>query len=192
MDVQPGYLLEPNWRYRNRIRKANVPMSMQTWLYNDASLTARLVSGCQQGFRVEVLRQRYARVQRNEARLLEVPPRQYALLREVYLYCGNIRLVYARSIIPMKTLTGRQRQLAYLGERPLGGFLFACPSMQRGQVQLAAIPTGSPVYDRAVQDRDIQADCLWGRRSVFRLEDKPLIVAEIFLPAITDVTVTQV
>ena len=185
MEVQPGYLLEPNWRDRSLIRKAEVPAGLQTWLYNDASLTARLVSVCHKGFRVEVLRQRYARVQRNEARLLDVPYRQHALLREVYLYCGKIRLVYARSIIPMKTLTGRQRQLAHLGERPLGGFLFACPSMQRGQVQLASIPAGSPVYERAVHLQEIDEASLWGRRSVFRLEGKPLIVAEIFLPAIT-------
>ena len=117
--------------------------------------------------------------------MLDVPLRQYALLREVYLYCGKIRVVYARSIIPLKTLTGRQRQLAHLGERPLGGFLFACPSMQRGQVQLASIPAGSPVHGRAVQSQDPEAGSLWGRRSVFRLEGKPLIVAEIFLPAIT-------
>jgi chorismate--pyruvate lyase len=176
--------LEPDWRYRSHLRRSGVSDEMQTWLFHDASLTTRLKAGCQHGFRVEVLRQRYARVQINEERLLGMPHRQNALLREVYLYCGNVRVVYARSIIPLKTLTGKQRQLAYLGERPLGGFLFSCPSMQRGQVQLAQIPAGNPVYNRAMDSQPQQADNLWGRRSVFRLDGKPLIVAEIFLPAI--------
>ena len=161
-----------------------VEPEMRTWLYNDASLTARLVAGCAERFRVEVLRQRYTRVQRNEARLLDIPLYQYALLREVYLYCGRVRVVYARSIIPLKTLTGKQRRLAWLGDRPLGGFLFSCPSMQRGQVQLACIPAGDPVYIRATEAQESTGSKLWGRRSVFRLDDKPLIVAEIFLPAI--------
>jgi len=164
---------------------------MRTWLYNDDSLTARLVAGCPENFRVEVLKQRYARVQRNEARLLEIPLHQLALLREVYLYCGKVRVVYARSIIPLKTLSGDQRRLAYLGERPLGGFLFSCPSMQRGQVQLASIQRGDPVYARATQSEEVGADQLWGRRSVFRLEDKPLIVAEIFLPAVNQIVQGQ-
>jgi len=161
---------------------------MRTWLFHDDSLTARLVSGCSGPFRVEVLKQRYTRVQGNEARLLGIPLRQYALLREVYLYCGNVRVVYARSIIPLKTLTGKQRRLAHLGERPLGGFLFSCPSMQRGQVQLAAIHPGNPVYARAMQSQDVGGQTIWGRRSVFRLDGKPLIVAEIFLPAIQQAT----
>jgi len=162
---------------------------MRTWLFNDASLTARLVASCPQRFRVEVLKQHYTRVQRNEARLLGIPLQQYALLREVYLYCGRVRVVYARSIIPLKTLTGKQRRLAFLGERPLGGFLFSCPSMQRGRVQLASIQSGDPVYARATHAEDASVDQLWGRRSVFRLDGKPLIVAEIFLPAIHQIAV---
>ena len=159
---------------------------MQTWLFHDDSLTARLVAGCTGEFRVEVLRQRYARGQLNEARLLGIPPCQVALLREVYLYCGNERVVYARSIIPLKTLTGKQTRLAHLRNRPLGGFLFSCPSMQRGQVQLAAIRCGDPVYVRAMPAQDTNGKDLWGRRSVFRLNGKPLIVAEIFLPTINN------
>ena len=123
-------------------------------------------------------------MQRNEERLLNMPHRQRALLREVYLYCGAVRVVYARSIIPLSTLTGRQRQLAHLGERPLGGFLFSCPSMTRGQVQLAEIHPGNTVYNRAMNSLQQTSETLWGRRSVFRLQNKPLIVAEIFLPGI--------
>lgn len=182
-----SYSREPNWQSRGLLRRSSIPAELRTWLYNDTSLTARLVSGCKQPFRVEVLRQRYARIQKNEARLLGMPLRQHALLREVYLYCGRVRVVYARSIIPLKTLTGRQRRLAHLGARPLGGFLFACPSMRRGQVQLANIKADNPVYALATSSTKDTTGQLWGRRSVFRLDGKPLIVAEIFLPAIAKI-----
>ena len=184
MGLSPANSVEPVWRNRGSLRRSAVSQEMRTWLFNDTSLTARLVANCKEVFRVEVLRQRYARVQRNEERLLNMPHRQRALLREVYLYCGAVRVVYARSIIPLSTLTGRQRQLAHLGERPLGGFLFSCPSMRRGQVQLAEIYPGNPVYNRAMNNLQQTSETLWGRRSVFRLQNKPLIVAEIFLPGI--------
>ena len=184
MGLSPANSVEPAWLNRGSLRRSAVSQEMRTWLFNDTSLTARLVANCKEVFRVEVLRQRYARVQRNEERLLNMPHRQRALLREVYLYCGTVRVVYARSIIPLSTLTGRQRQLAHLGERPLGGFLFSCPSMRRGQVQLAEIYPGNPVYNRAMNNLQQTSETLWGRRSVFRLQNKPLIVAEIFLPGI--------
>ena len=187
MDLSPGKAIEPVWRNRVSLPRSSVPSDMRTWLFNDTSLTARLVADCKGTFRVEVLRQRYARAQRNEERLLDMRHRQYALLREVYLYCGDLRVVYARSVIPLRTLTGRQRQLAHLGARPLGGFLFSCPSMERGQVQLAEIYPGNTVYNRAMSNLQQSPVTLWGRRSVFRLQNKPLIVAEIFLPGIRQV-----
>ena len=99
-----------------------------------------------------------------------------------------MRVVYARSIIPLQTLTGKQRRLAHLGNRPLGGFLFSCPSMQREQAQLAAIQAGDEIYERAVDLAGVHPEYLWARRSIFRLADKPLIVSEIFLPAIQQVS----
>ena len=97
MDLSPGKAIEPVWRNRVSLPRSSVPSDMRTWLFNDTSLTARLVADCKGTFRVEVLRQRYARAQRNEERLLDMRHRQYALLREVYLYCGDMRVVYARS-----------------------------------------------------------------------------------------------
>lgn len=114
-----------------------------------------------------------------------MPQRRCALLREVYLYCGNVRMVYARSVIPLTTLTGRQRKLALLGSRPLGGFLFSSPDMRREEMELAEFVQGDPVFARATKDTCVGMEPIWGRRSIFRLVGKPLLVAEIFLPAIT-------
>lgn len=178
------YRHEPHWRPRRLLRLMQVPRLWQRWLYSDDSLTARLKNVRTGVFRVEVLRQCYARVQLNEARALSMPPCQAALLREVYLYCGNVRMVYARSVVPLGTLTGRQKRLACLGERPLGGFLFACPDMQREELELASFGRGEAMFVRATDGVQVNIDAIWGRRSVFRLSGKPLLVAEIFLPSV--------
>lgn len=186
MVVSPAiFLLEPRWQYRRYVRAARVPHTVRTWLYNDDSLTSRLKTSGAGKFRVEVLQQRFARIQRNEERVLGVPHRQHALLREVYLYCGDTRVVYARSVIPLSTLTGRQKRLATLGDKPLGGFLFACPSMQREEIELAELGEGDQIYDYALTDMEERPETIWGRRSIFRLAGKPLLVAEIFLPGIS-------
>ena len=178
------YRHEPGWCPRRRMRHSRIPDRWRSWLYDDDSLTARLRAGCPQPFRMELLRQRYTRVQRNEARVLGMPEHRYALLREVYLYCGNVRMVYARSVIPLTTLTGSLRKLALLGSRPLGGFLFASPGMRRGEIELAEFVQGNPIFARATENDQSGLEPIWGRRSVFRLGSKPLLVAEIFLPAV--------
>lgn len=175
---------EPHWRCRKRVRFDWIPRDLRTWLYSDESLTARLMRGCRGQFRVDLLGQRYVRAQRNEAQVLAARVSQYVLLREVFLYCNASCCVYARSVIPLSTLTGRQRRLAYLGNRSLGGFLFSCPDMRRDEVELARIEPGHLIYNAAIGGMADRPEVLWGRRSVFRLHNKPLLVTEIFLPTI--------
>ncbi len=177
----------PVWCPRRRMRHSRVPGRWQSWLYDDDSLTSRLRAGCPQAFRVEVLKQQYTRAQLNEARALDMSERRYALLREVYLYCEQVRMVYARSVVPLTTLTGRQRKLASLGSRPLGGFLFSSPDMEREEIELAEFVRGDPIFARATKDTLVGVDPIWGRRSIFRLAGKPLLVAEIFLPVVATI-----
>lgn len=180
---------EVRWHQREQISTDHIPELYRPWLFDDESLTAQLKSSCTAPFRVEVLRQRYAEVEDDEAIALDIPLRESALLREVHLYCGDIRMVYARSVIPQSTLTGPQAELANLGDRPLGEFLFACPTMQRGPIEVAGFQSGDEVYQRAMAGLPPSSEAeIWGRRSIFRLAGKPLLVAEIFLPAVGKLT----
>jgi chorismate--pyruvate lyase len=131
-------------------------------------------------FRVEILRQRVARPTPSEARALGLPAGRRALIREVILRGRSAPWVFARSIIPLATLTGPQRRLRQLDDRPLGQVLFSDNSMRRGPVAVARVAGATlptPVTAPGTG--------LWGRRSVFYLDGKPLLVAEIFLPAFT-------
>ena len=118
----------------------------------------------------------------DEARLLGMPQGQRAIIRQVQLLCDGQPWIYARTVIPVTSLRGRLRRLAHLGTRPLGGMLFADPSMHRGTVQLARIRAGQALYAAAMSRLQLSPAEIWGRRSVFRIAGKPLLVSEIFLP----------
>ncbi len=141
---------------------------------------------CPGQFSVRVLSQQWIKPQIDEAKLLNIPFRQTALLRQVQLLCGDMICVYARSIIPLETLRGRHRRLRFLGDRPLGAYLFANPSLQRNQQQLASIARKDALYDIATAGSGQDCDQIWGRRSLFTIDGKSLLVSEFFLPALFD------
>jgi chorismate--pyruvate lyase len=85
-------------------------------------------------------------------------------------------------VMPVSSLCGRLQRLAHLGTRPLGGMLFADPGMQRGGVELARLGTGQVMHAAATFHLASPPAEIWGRRTVFWMANKPLLVSEIFLP----------
>ena len=179
-DNQLAYRLR--WKPARQVSRSQVPDGLLDWLLDTASLTRRIQLACGGRFRVQVLEQGWGRPRRDEIAALRMRADERALIRQVQLRCDERVWVYARTIIPLATLTGRQRRLAHLGSKPLGAVLFADPAMRREPVQVACIRRGQPLYEAACRDLRGRPVEIWGRRSVFRLAGKPLLVAEIFLP----------
>ena len=175
---------EPAWHSARHLLRSRIPKGCWGWLVDPASLTLRLQHACSGRFSVEVLTQGWAKPLHNEARAMGLRESRRALIREVYLHCDGQPWVFARTVIPTTTLRGRERRLMNLGNRPLGAVLFADPGMQRGEVELASISSGQRLYAKATARLSTPPDNIWGRRSVFRLRNKPLLVSEIFLPDI--------
>ena len=177
-----GFFLQQRWYLRRQLFSRHVPADIQVWLFDPASLTTRLQQKCTAEFRVEVLSQMMQKPRLDEHRVLGMPAGSYALIRQVRLCCAHSCWVYARTVIPFSTLKGKQRIYANLGTRPLGAMLFADRTMERDQVMVTSL-TGSQLPDGMGLSND---DLVWGRRSVFRVRDKPLLVSEYFLPALFD------
>jgi chorismate lyase len=154
-------------------------LSLWTWLCNTDSLTARLVAKSQGAFQVEIQRQVIAIPSLSEQRLLGQAHPKLALIREVVLLGHGQPWVFARSVLPLESLNGKLRHLRKQDKRPLGAFLFSQPELRRSAIAVAQIRR----HHNYVPDTLIQQDSLWGRRSVFYVEDKPLLVSEVFLPA---------
>lgn len=168
-----------HWRSYRRTPLFATCRTLRPWLLDRGSLTERLIRASKGEFEVRILFQGMGMPRLSEQRALELPDRQRALIREVVLFGCNQPWVYARSIIPVKTLTGRLRKLRKLDNRPLGALLFSDPGMARGPVEISnpsmleqTVPTH---YGRPVQ----------GRRSLFWLDHKPLLVSEVFLTGFT-------
>jgi chorismate--pyruvate lyase len=155
---------------------------LRDWLLDESSLTGRLRAVCAGDFAVRVLSQAWRRPQTDERRLLGMKDHEFAFIRQVYLLCAGRPWVFARTVIPVRTLSGAERRLARLGSKPLGATLFADRTMERGGVELARIVPGHGLFNAAVAGLEERPREIWGRRSVFRLHDKPLLVGEIFLP----------
>ncbi len=165
---------------------APIASSLKDWLLDQGSLTARLKHNST-FFRVELLGQEKQLSHANEANEF-ISAGEQVLVREVLLYCDDIPQVFARSLIPLSSLTGEETALANLGTQPLGQVLFNNPSLKRQQIELSVFDHLSSVaqlalaLDKTQNNESVQIDELWGRRSVFIVENKPLMVAEVFLP----------
>ncbi|WP_461482254.1 chorismate--pyruvate lyase family protein [Porticoccus sp.] len=173
---------EPRWHCHRHAPQLIARGPLRAWLLDRGSLTGRLMRLSRGQFRVQVIQQGMGRPRLSEQRLLAMAPRQQALIREVILLGNGRPWVYARSVIPQKTLSGRLRRLRKLDNRPLGALLFSDPHLHRGPIELAqqdtrATPLPEPLqYLRGV---------ISGRRSLFWLDGKPLLVCEMFLPEFT-------
>jgi chorismate--pyruvate lyase len=174
--------LQQRWFQRRQLFSKHVPADIQAWLFDPASLTARLKQKCTAGFRVEVLSQTIQKPRLDEFRTLGMNTGNYALIRQVRLCCGSACWVYARTVIPFSTIKGKQRIYANLGSRPLGAMLFADRTMRRDEVMVTSLP-GSQLPSGLGLAQD---DIVWGRRSIFRIAAKPLLVSEYFLPALLE------
>jgi chorismate--pyruvate lyase len=150
------------------------------WLLEPSSLTVRLKQHCQT-FKLEVLGQQVIACPEDES-FANIQAGNPVLVREVLLYCDNQPQVFARSLLPISSLTGEQAQLANLGTQPLGQIIFNEPSLERKCIKVAQFNTTSKMATLSHQLSLPVEHSLWGRRSLFYLKNKPLMVAEVFLP----------
>ncbi|MEY3220752.1 MAG: hypothetical protein RIT27_2109 [Pseudomonadota bacterium] len=163
------------WQRRGR----QPPVSLRTWLFERGSLTQRVRETCPQSFHIKVLRQFWARPSIEEARFLKSPPDRCARIREVQLCCGDRPLVFARTVMPLDGVRGQLRQLLKLGSQPLGEVLFT-QHARRINAQIRCLSPHNNLFHRAMSHAKQPPDFLWGRRSIFILKNKPLLVQEIF------------
>ena len=170
------YRKEPVWRDCRTLQSNQLPIDVRTWLLDKGSLTQRLIRASDGNFCVKVLAQGWQCPKPSEETLLGMSSRRIAIVREVLLCCNNQPWVFARSVLPVDTLTGRLRYLRHFSDRPLGALLFSDPSMKRRSFEVALFD------DRHIPPSERRGGQYWGRRSRFELSDKPLLVSEIFLP----------
>lgn len=166
---------------------AAIPPDLMPWLTEPDSLTEKLQMAFPGSFRVDVLWHDFAQPTQEEKERLALPGDEPVLIREVCLYCNEIPRVFARSIIPADTLEGGNESLKTFGAQSLGALLFSHPRSIRGEFELAQAEL-SPGFATELGASIEEGAKVWGRRSSFLLRNKPLLVAEFFLPSLFTVT----
>ncbi len=182
--VPQSKLLEPNWITGRRLKLCQIPADTYDWLSDTGSLTARLKRTCKQSFRVRLISQGWGRALYTEGRLLGMRRGEAAIVREVELLIDEVPWVFARTVIPATSLRGPAKQLTMLGTKPLGEVLFADPRTERVVMEMAQLRMRHNLFNKAVASIDGQPEQLWGRRTLFHLAGFPLLVNELFLPAL--------
>lgn len=174
---------EPIWRdyrcYKGTQSRMEIalPACAREWLLDPGSLTQRLIKASQGHFEVQVLSQCWGRPQVCETALLEMRSREAAIIRQVALLCRGQPWVFARSVIPASSVSGRLRRLRIFDNSSLGEMLFTDKTMRRHPFELAVFAGDSPYIPSQLH----QQQAMWGRRCRFELTGKPLMVSEIFL-----------
>ena len=120
----------------------------------------------------------------DEARTLHVRPHTLAYVRDVQLIGNGHVRVFAHSVLPRPSLRGGWNGITRLGTQPLGEALFTNPRIRRLGLTSRRLDVRHPLYRAAQRHSGISARYLWARRSVFCLGGRPLLVTEVFLPAI--------
>ncbi len=173
--------VEPSWRSEHLYAQKTLPPDLRSWLLDNGSLTTRLIESRKGVFSVKRLYQGWEVPLRSERRLLALPPRQIALVREVALLLDDNVAVFARSIFPITSLNGSLAHLRRLQNKSLGAFLFKHPRMRRYPFELSLMPGNSDYLPEHLR----QPEPAWGRRCRFEIGEKKLMVSEIFLRAFT-------
>jgi chorismate--pyruvate lyase len=188
--------------HRNRLRSAwnrvdsgeihRVPLQWQPWLSDTGSLTQKIEKAIGKKLTVKVLRDRPQSLHDDE--LLSFQKRiKHCRVREVLLCANETPLVIARSVIPTLSSSGSNHSILRLGTKPLGAVLFSKTRMHskaRPQRDIARIDKSTPLWKGFYKKGIKLPSSLWARRTLYRLKGHPILVNEVFLPALLQYPVT--
>jgi chorismate--pyruvate lyase len=182
-------------RWHRHLNALAAPAAYLPWLGARGSLTARLTAHSE-AFRVQRLHQRTALCLVDEAQALGMARVGRVWEREVLLRCDGRPVVFAHTVVPMAANATDWPMFSALGERSLGTTLFGDPRVARGELEFARLRPGHPLARRAraaLVDTKQDSICIapifyYARRCLYRRHQGTLLVTEVFLPAVTDLT----
>jgi chorismate--pyruvate lyase len=157
------------------------PLELHAWLAEPGLLTARVRKACGGATRFTLLRLEPAPLQPALARRMGVTDAG-CLLREIEFACGGSRWIFAQSVFPDSTVR-QHAWLAELGNAALGESLLGRADVSREPLEYRELAAADELTI-AAGDSSGRALPLWGRRAVYHLSDAPILVQEVFLPAL--------
>jgi chorismate--pyruvate lyase len=155
------------------------PPPLVPWLAEPGLLTARVRAAAGADTQFRMLRLEQASLPAELRARLDVNDTG-GLSREIEFACAGERWVFAQSVFPDSTVA-RYPWLRQLGDSPLGEALRRVGDVVREPLEYAELPAAHPLAQLA---NPVGGAALWARRAVYRLSGAPIIVQEVFLPAL--------
>lgn len=154
------------------------------------SLTMKLMLHSSR-FRVRKLKQQRGFCLADEWAKAGLRRRAHVQEREVLLVCDDRPVVYAHTVVPLDATSSDWPFFGRLGERSLGTTLFGDPRVRRGELQYARLHAQHPLARRALAVAESRAAAeypLFARRCLYRRRNGSLLVTELFLPSVLELT----
>jgi chorismate--pyruvate lyase len=172
--------------------ETSAPAALLSWLAEPGLLTARVRELCGVSMQFRMLGPlRTAPLPESLQVRLAVADAD-CLLREIEFRHDAERIIFAQTIIPATTVA-MFPWLRELGEAPLGEALREADlPLERDPLEYRSLPSDHPLARAAVvrspphefSEAPGAAIQLWARRAVYRLAGHPILVQEVFLPAL--------
>jgi len=141
--------------------------SAKKWLLEQGSLSRLLESYCD-SLTVDLLHNKVVRAEKLNAQEQDLLTLEDCLLRKVVLKGDGESWVLGRTLIPQSSMHGQEYDLAQQGEIPLGLTVFSANDVKRDALQVGIV--------------EVNGHRLLARRSRLWMNQKPMLVAELFLP----------
>jgi chorismate lyase len=143
------------------------PDAYLSWLTEPGSLTQALIRKSAGEFAVRVHEEQWTSVKDSQL-LAQFGPLDCShrfWSRKVSLLGHGVPWVNAHTLVPEHSFEGPLAKILELNDRPLGEYLFTQADLLRSSLEITAFQGQG-----------------WGRRSLFLVGRKPVMVAEFFLP----------
>jgi chorismate-pyruvate lyase len=171
------------WLPAERLGQWRVDARLRPWLIGQGLLSERLRARCGGRFELRQAHMWTGLLPPGERRLLAAGD-SAALYREDELRCDGRLCAVTLAIMPDSTLAAHP-WLAELGDSSLAETLTGLSGVERSAYEYAWLRAATPLAARALQG-DASCEGLWSRRSRLALRAAPLIVQELFLPALAE------
>jgi chorismate--pyruvate lyase len=170
------------WLPAERLGQLAVEPQARPWLIGKGLVSLRMKAVCGEHFTLRLIDQWTGLLTTAHRSALRSTDNA-GLFRDVEMsHRGNV-WVFAQTVIPDSTLSAHS-WLAELGDTALGETLSDLSGVERSPYEYAWLQVLDPVTARALRDAEIKPAGLWGRRSRVSLRGAPLLMQEVFLPAV--------
>ena len=166
-----------HWNKADNFSWDVLPARVRRWLFSTASTSALIQKGCEQTPIIDIVRHGWQYPHISECLVLGMKRNTYAWVREIRMLGADKPWMLARVIFPRATLRHAGHP-NITGTAPIGHALFNDNRTSRSTFEIAQLYGKHPPLSHALK----WESSVWGRRSVFFIDDWPILLSEVFLP----------